>query len=119
VVEKAHPAIISEEECDAVNAMARKPLGMRPSEKPKSRWLLSSGAQRCARCGSKYAGKKTDSDYYLCGSHIYRRGAGCGPGWYVRKDELEELVFQKLLDHVRKGDVADWVAVVNAHRDAR
>jgi len=119
VVENAHPAIITEDECDKLYSMVRLPLGKRPAPKPKSRWLLSNGALVCARCGSKFAGKQTDNDYYLCGTHIYRRGAGCGPSWYIRKDEFEEFILGKLLSRVRKGDVRQWVAQVNSELNQR
>jgi TolA-binding protein len=71
---------------------------------------------RCTVCGSNYAGAKRNSgDYYACGSHLYRRGAGCGKAWYVPKDELEALVFDRLLSRVSGSDedLQGWVDETN------
>ena len=116
VTENAHPAIISEEESDEILALTSRQFKKKFSGKPKSRWLLS-GLMRCARCGSKYAGKKTDNDYYLCGSHIYRRGAGCGRSWYIRKDDIENLVFEQLMGRIRNGNMESWVQQRNKSID--
>jgi hypothetical protein len=38
----------------------------------------------------------TSGRYYLCGSQVYRRGLGCGPGVYVRQPEIEGQVIAGL-----------------------
>ena len=46
----------------------------------------------------QYAGygtwNKCGTDYYLCGSQIYRHGAGCTKSWHIRREELESAAFE-------------------------
>lgn len=119
VVENAHPSIISADEADAILATTKQIFDKpKKHNKPESRFILSGGTLRCGRCGSRFAGKKTDSDYYLCGSHIYRNGSGCGPSWYIRKDAIEDLVFRQLLNRVAAGRIEEWVHSANREIDA-
>ena len=79
VVENAHPAIISEAECDALWNMIKdsKPTKTHHSGN-RSRWTLSGGLVKCKHCDANYSGtSKHGNDYYACGSYIYRRGEGC------------------------------------------
>jgi hypothetical protein len=85
-------------EADGIYALGKRRTqivvsrGRRPS-----RYLLSGGLMTCAGCGATLAGRtKEGIDYYLCGSYLYRRGAGCSACWHVRKKELEEAVFDML-----------------------
>lgn len=98
VIENAHPAIISVEEADALYALGsnRKQIVVSRGKKP-SRYLLSGGTMVCSSCGSPLAGRtKEGIDYYLCGSHLYRRGEGCSTCWHVRRDDVEKAVFDVL-----------------------
>lgn len=100
IVENAHPAIITMEEADAIYALnkSRKQIVVSRGGRP-SRYLLSGGIMVCASCGSPLAGRtKEGIDYYLCGSHLYRRGEGCSTCWHVRKDDLEAAIFDVLED---------------------
>jgi len=100
IIENAHPAIITLEEADAIYALnqSRKQIVVSRGGKP-SRYLLSGGMMVCNSCGSPLAGRtKEGIDYYLCGSHLYRRGEGCSVCWHVRKDDLEAAVFDVLED---------------------
>lgn len=121
VVSNAHPAIISEEQCEAIYGLAhgKTPLkGGRSGE--ASRFALSGGLMICKQCGSTYAGKKVrELDYYVCGSHLHRRGAGCGQAWYIPRVEIETTVLRRALRYLEKGgDVQEWVDGVNAERAA-
>ena len=117
VVENAHPAIITEEECEAILAMTQgrqKPKSGRKGA--ESRFALSGGLLKCKHCGSNFAGiKRRSGDYYVCGSHLYRRGAGCGPAWNIPRKKIEELVFSKILRYLSMDDDAlnTWVGSLN------
>ena len=94
IVEKAHPAIITEEEARAIAAhrrsSARKQFDTGYGKSRESRYLLSGGLFKCGRCGSNMIGFRTSAgSYYVCGSQPYRRGMGCGAGVYVPQDGIE------------------------------
>ncbi|MCE5200731.1 MAG: recombinase family protein [Armatimonadota bacterium] len=121
VTQEAHPAIISKEECEDLIALARQVDPQRKATKPISRFALSSGPMVCAHCGSRYAGaKRHGGDYYACGAHLYRRGAGCGRSWYIPKEQFETLIFEKLLSRLSddNGDLSRWIDEVNQEIDA-
>ncbi len=97
IVENAHPAIISEEEAQAIAAVRRRTGSKRfdtgYSRSRTSPYLLSGGLFKCERCGSNMAGLRTGKGtYYVCGSQPYRKGTGCGPGVYVPKELVENAV---------------------------
>ncbi len=119
VVPNAHPAIISEEEADAIQAMmeGRKERSKTGKRGEVSPYALSGGLLKCAHCGANYAGAtKQAGRYYACGSHIYRRGAGCGRSWYIPAEQIEDLVFTKILRRIESDDTAlqDWIDDANA-----
>ncbi len=101
VVENAHAALITEEEAKAIGNTRAAGKGKRFDRHNRhtktSRYLLSGGTFKCARCGSNMVGYySTSGRYYLCGSQVYRRGLDCGPGVYVRQSEIEGEVFTGL-----------------------
>lgn len=118
VVESAHPAIIGVEQAEEIYAMTeqrKRPKSGRKGE--SSRFALSGGLLKCAHCGSNYAGiKRRSGDYYTCGSHLYRRGAGCGPGWSIPRAKIEDLVFGKILSWLEQDDEALRARVDEANR---
>lgn len=122
VVQNAHPAIISEKEAEAITSMTdnlKCPKSGRNGE--ASRFALSGGLLKCAICGANYAGTKQRSgDYYVCGSHLYRRGAGCGPAWFIPRDQIEAHIFGKILKQMvlDEDGFAAWVNEVNDTLDA-
>jgi len=93
-VENSHPAIISDLEAETIH-QARLNSGDRafargPNRSRTSPYLLSGGVFRCGSCGSNMIGlKQARGFFYVCGSRSYRRGEGCGPGVYVRKEWIE------------------------------
>ena len=102
IVEKAHPAIISEQEARAI-AAARRGLSRQKGfdtgygRSRNSPYLLSGGPFKCERCGSNMMGLRTSNGaYYVCGSQPYRRGMGCGPGVYVPQGQMEAEVMEGL-----------------------
>ena len=117
VVEHAHPAIVSEEDCEAIWAMVterQKPKSGRSGE--SSRFALSGGLLKCGTCGANYAGaKRGKNDYYVCGSHLYRRGAGCAQSWYIPREELETTLLRRILKYLDRDDAAmeQWVRTLN------
>lgn len=118
IVENAHPAIITPDQAQEIYAMTegrQKPKSGRNGE--ASRFALSGGLLKCAACGSNYAGiKRQAGDYYVCGSHLYRRGAGCGPSWNIPRDKIENLVLSKILKWLAVDDAALQARVDEANR---
>ena len=103
IVEKAHPALITEEEALAIRstrgAGMKKRLDRHNRHRKQSRYLLSGGLFKCGRCGANMVGlKRSDGTYYVCGSSPNRRGLGCGPGVYVARDFIEAEVLAGLRD---------------------
>ena len=102
IVDRAHKAIITQEEAQKI-AEARRSLGGKrqfnagPTRSRTSRYLLSGGLFRCGRCGANMIGFHTDGRfYYVCGSQPYRSGMGCGPGVYVPQAQVESEVLTGL-----------------------
>jgi DNA invertase Pin-like site-specific DNA recombinase len=97
IVEKAHPALITEAEAQQVaetrKANGNKRLAAGSSRARQSQYLLSGGLFRCERCGANMTGYHTGSGYYyICGSQPYRKGMGCGQGVYVPQKQVEAEV---------------------------
>ena len=105
VMENAHPAIITAEVAQAIaqaRASARETYAnpssrMAQVKSSASRFVLTGGLFRCARCGANMVGH-TDRgrDGYVCGAAKYRRGMGCGPRVFVEKDLVEDAVWDTL-----------------------
>ena len=117
-VENAHPAIITNEEAEAIWAMVqnRKRTNKNQS-RSQTKFALSGGLLKCSVCGSNFAGvNKPAGNYYVCGSHIYRRGEGCSESWYIPREEIEALVISKILGSIKKTDseLIGWVNDLNA-----
>jgi hypothetical protein len=103
IVENAHPAIIAEEEAQAIVAVRqgakRRGFDSGCHRSQSSPYLLSGGLFKCGRCGSNMIGLRTTQGvYYVCGSQPYRKGMGCGPGVYVPAEEAEALVITGIRD---------------------
>ena len=118
VVEDAHPAIISEEEALSIRQirqdMSHKWRFASSGRSRKSRYILSGGLFKCARCGKNMAGLRTSSgDYYICGSQPYRGGMGCGQAVYVQKKFVEKRVFDGFKDVVGACDKLTLVNKIN------
>lgn len=106
IVEKAHPAIITLEQAEAIMAAneRHRRLG---NDKSKgrmagvrtqgSRYLLTGGLVVCKRCGANMVGyHNRDRLYYVCGASAYRRGLGCGEALQVRKEVIEDAVVEEV-----------------------
>lgn len=95
IIDRAHPALISQEEADAIHEVRRNRSAPRGKRAPApSPFILSGGLLRCSHCGANYIGQTRHGDrFYVCGSQIYRHGAGCGASWYVRCEEADRAVF--------------------------
>jgi hypothetical protein len=98
ITERAHQALITEEEAQKIAEARRSLCGKKqfkagPTRNRTSRYLLSGGLFVCGRCGANMIGFHTDGRfYYVCGSQPYRRGMGCGPGVYVPQAQVESEV---------------------------
>ena len=119
VVENAHPAIITAEECDALLAIVKNKKQVKKTHKGQpSRWTLSGGAIRCRQCGQNYTStNKHGVDSYACGSYVYRHKAGCSATmWKIGREELEQVLFEKLIGRLDSYENAlpSLVAGINA-----
>ena len=112
IVENGHPAIITEEEtkqiAEARQKQRRNPRARRfdtgCGRSRYSRYLLSGGLIKCDRCGANMMGLRINGgyEYYVCGSHPYRKGKGCGrPAVYVPKQFIEDEVIKGIGDLTR------------------
>ena len=102
IIENAHPAIITLEEAEAIQAI-REARTIRPGKKGRrpSPFILSGGLLVCSRCGANYCGRNMHNvDYYVCGAQIYRHGADCEKAWYIRREELESAAFECIEKHL-------------------
>jgi DNA invertase Pin-like site-specific DNA recombinase len=103
IVENAHPALITEEQAQAIAAVRssarRRGFDAGTHRSQSSPYLLSGGLFKCERCGANMIGLRTSGGvYYVCGSQPYRKGMGCGPGVYVPAEEAEALVITGIRD---------------------
>ncbi|MCK9570389.1 recombinase family protein [Candidatus Pacearchaeota archaeon] len=96
VVPDAHPAIITLDEAEAIDAMKKK-KGYSTGAS-RGRWLLSGGLTVCVDCGANFASSQYNGkDHYVCGSHLYRAGAGCiSPAWRIPRETFEAAVFDAI-----------------------
>lgn len=105
IVPNAHPAIITEQQCDLIWSMVSNLKRAKTTKKGElSRFALSGGILVCKHCGANYVGvKRNRLQYYVCGSHIYRRGAGCvDTAWYIPREQIESHVLEVLLRKIPK-----------------
>ena len=99
IVERAHQALITEDEAKKIadarrSSSGKKEFNAGPTRSRSSRYVLSGGLFRCGRCGANMIGFHADGRfYYVCGSQPYRKGMGCGPGVYVPQGQVESEVF--------------------------
>ena len=136
VVENAHPAIITVEQGDAIYAMTKHQPRVKRSHKGQpSRWTLSAGLIKCGHCGENYTStNKHGVDSYACGSHVYRRDAGCSaPMWKLERENLEqslldlliermssaEQTLPRIVDEINAGIEQEWRALMQAADEAR
>lgn len=109
-IPNAHPAIFTMDEIQQIEDCAQK-----RSERWKRRgisrkaeaarvYLLSGGLAQCKACGSNICGHSyrhrgdREYGYYLCGSWKYRKGAGCGPPFTVKYQQLEDALLQMAVE---------------------
>jgi len=107
IIENAHPAIITQEEAEAIHAI-REGRKARPGKRgPRpAPYVLTGGLLTCAKCGANFIGRHMHGiDYYVCGSQIYRHGADCSEGWYIRQEQADKAVFD-VIENVLSSDPA-------------
>jgi site-specific DNA recombinase len=121
VVTNAHQAIITEEECDAINAMTSDRVRTKTNGQGKlTNYALSGGLLKCSICGSNYSSTQRGATrYYLCGSHLYRRGECCGASWYIPQEMIENSILRVILESIPANDteLRDYVNVVNSQME--
>ena len=121
VVPKAHPPIITEEESrtllrardQARQRHANPSTRMSGVRSSGSRFILSGGPFRCARCGSNMVGHTNRGrDGYICGAAKYRRGLGCGSSVFVEKHLVEDALWDTIraLAETADGDGREQLA---------
>ncbi len=118
VVPNAHPAIITEAEADAIwGIVSEQKRATHGRTAEMSRWALSGGFLKCGHCGANFAGSVVRGrDYYVCGSHLYRRGGDCvKPAWYIPREDIEATLLRRITKLLAKhaGDLSEWIAEAN------
>ena len=101
-VDNACPAIVDRETFRRAQSFlkGRSFTSVHP-QRISSRYLLS-GIARCGHCGRALTGVEAKSGklaYYVCGTLI-RKGAQSCPSRYLNARKLEQLVVEKIKDHV-------------------
>jgi site-specific DNA recombinase len=101
-VENAWPVIIDRITFDRVQILLkdRAPVSLHP-KRVASRYLLS-GLARCGHCGKALVGQDAKSGqftYYVCGT-LLKKGAGSCPTRYLNSQKFENLVLDKIKEHV-------------------
>ena len=101
-VDNACPAIVDRETFRRTQDLLRaRSFAKVHPQRISSRYLLS-GIARCGHCGRALTGVEAKSGkfaYYVCGTLI-RKGAQSCPSRYLNAGKLEELVIEKIKDHV-------------------
>lgn len=101
VVENAHPALISEEQAQAIIRVRRESGAKRFDKQShlsgKSTYLLTGGLFTCGRCGcNMVAYVNGDGSRYRCASHNRGKDFKCGRGVMAKQAELELEVIEGL-----------------------
>jgi site-specific DNA recombinase len=100
--DNACPAIVDRETFRRAQDLLRaRSFARVHPQRISSRYLLS-GIARCGHCGKALIGAEAKSGkfaYYVCGTLI-RKGAQSCPSRYLNARKLEELVIEKIRDHV-------------------
>jgi site-specific DNA recombinase len=100
--DNACPAIVDPETFRRVQDLLRARSFARVHPQRISSQYLLSGIARCGHCGRALTGVEAKSGkfaYYVCGTLI-RKGAQSCPSRYLNAGKLEQLVMEKIRDHV-------------------
>jgi site-specific DNA recombinase len=100
--DNACPAIVDRETFRRAQGVLRARSFARVHPQRISSQYLLSGIARCGHCGRALTGVEAKSGkfaYYVCGTLI-RKGAQSCPSRYLNARKLEELVIEKIRDHV-------------------
>jgi hypothetical protein len=115
-IKDAHPAILTQGEMESVLLTNEERHNRWISYDPsgvnrRSTYLLSAGPFVCGRCGRHMIGKKREkAGYYVCSS-VKIVGGGCGPIKGIRKELLEELVVDFVLEDQWTPEFQEMVAL--------
>ena len=120
-VDNAWPAIIDRDTFDRAQSLLkdRAPVNLHP-KRVASRYLLS-GLARCGHCGKNLVGHDAKSGrftYYVCGT-LLKKGADSCPTRYLNSQHFENLVIDKIKEHVLTTDnLTRLVHMVNEEMDS-
>jgi len=120
-VDNAWPAIIDKDSFNQVRALLknRAPVIIHP-KRVASRYLLS-GLVKCGYCGKALVGqdaKNGQFTYYVCGT-LLKKGAGSCPTRYLNSHQFENLVINKIKEHVLTTEnLTNLVKMVNGEMDS-
>ena len=120
-VQNAWPPIVDKETFDRVQLLIkdRTPVNMHP-KRVASRYLFS-GLAKCGHCGKALVGQDAKSGqftYYVCGTRL-KKGAGSCPAHYLNSRCFENMVIDKIKEHVLTTDnLTMLVKMVNEEMDS-
>ena len=120
-VEDAWPVIIDRETFNTVRGKlsSRSPARLNPRQL-SSRYLLS-GLARCGHCGKSLVGQEAKGgrfSYYVCGT-LLKKGAGSCDARYLNSRKFEELVIDKIKEHIlTEENLRELARLVNEEMDA-
>jgi DNA invertase Pin-like site-specific DNA recombinase len=119
-VDNAWPGIIDKSIFDQAQILLknRAPIRLHP-KRVASRYLLS-GLAKCGHCGKALVGQDAKSGqftYYVCGT-LLKKGAGSCPNRYLNSQKFENLVIDKIKEHVLTTEnLTKLVHIVNEEMD--
>ena len=101
-VEDACPVIVDREILQQVRSLLGQRAFQRIHPRRASSQYLLSGLARCGHCGKALTGLEAKSgkfSYYVCGT-LTKKGAGSCPSRYLNTAKLENLVVDKIREHI-------------------
>ena len=119
-VKGAWPAIVDRETFNTVRSKlsSRSPSRLNPRQL-SSRYLLS-GLARCGHCGKALVGQEAKGgkfSYYVCGT-LLKKGAGSCGARYLNSRKFEEVVINKVKEHIlTEENLRELARVINEEMD--
>lgn len=119
IVENAHPALLTEDEFEALNKLRRMKLkrdGTLTSYQSNNPHLLTGGERsqfNCGCCGSKII---SSGDVYTCGKYNTNGKKGCGASYFSVKTEwLENKILNEIFKNLSDSELEKYYKDVSKY----